>query len=92
MSRLSSAVSLLPLLLATFVGAVSVQASNCTNAAWGEPNCSIYLANLDRTDFLNAFLKFGIPCVRAKRAHKAQPRGGTLDRRTRLRQTTTGRR
>ena len=60
----AASLSLLSLLSAP----VAVRA-DCSTTAW-EPNCNIYLYKLDRSDFLVAFLQFGIPCVTiTHRAH-----------------------
>jgi len=35
----------------------------CTGSDFGDPECTLYIADLDRGDFLRAFLMFGIPCL-----------------------------
>jgi hypothetical protein len=56
---------------AVLVPPVHAASSAC---AFGDPECTLYIADLDRSDFLKAFLMFGIPCVRLHRRCKLQTR------------------
>lgn len=63
----SDAVTVVAALVSLLSLVVPVRA-DCSTTAW-EPNCNIYLYKLDRSDFLIAFLQFGIPCVTTTIAH-----------------------
>jgi hypothetical protein len=62
------------LLAAAVVLVPSVHAASSSACAFGDPECTLYIADLDRSDFLKAFLMFGIPCVRWPRRCKLQTR------------------
>jgi hypothetical protein len=53
--------------------------SSCPTGALTCDTTSIYIATLDRTDFLKAFLMFGIPCVSREHSHSMLRCGRTVN-------------